>query len=707
MALSNYHDLTQSEYEAARNYQIKLFENPQLLTGVIQESYLHVVDGNPTIGYGWDIDVNSAQDTLSSFNQAGILLSQAEITALQSYKNGTLSQSEFLSAWSNVGVDDNTATNLLNTTVSAWEGGLSAALSSVDDMPTSTERAAFISQLYNLSGSSSNSIESNIPSQLAILRSTPSNDFEAFLQRAEIWWEIAINSNSASQSQNIRLGIQRRRFEEADTYKITADPADLTEQQRIDEAKFVYKFLDAKDAAGDLTDRLVPAPSGENEAFLQNTYQPAFDMLNEKYSFGQTIEDYRHVFVDGNIQMAPRDGDTLSEASTVFDAEVSFGSGDSQRDENHLIFMEGGDDTVIGDYGSDYIDGGEDDDTLSYTKLTSGVRISVHENASANASVIFSATDVNDPTLWEDRFTNFETIILNNQANVIEFAPEFYDLQIEGNYTIQAEDALEEGHLLDGSTLDEGFTITLEESDGSAGSISSHGSSLTLANFDNVTGSEHNDTISGGSGRNELRGGDGIDIIDGGDGHDEIHGGLGNDIITGGAGADFIYDRGADDGIREGESLDQYVNRVLTYDGEGNDTIGGGDGSDILVYSGGTDIYHGGKGNDIYMATDRAEGSTAATDSLTIVLGDDGADFGHDLIRGDGRFVEKVQFQGISKDDVTVNYNFETVSLGTEVFDFNPIFSNWFWDPEPVVLDHYMTVGTIEIVVNGNASLTI
>ncbi len=360
--------------------------------------------------------------------------------------------------------------------------------------------------------------------------------------------------------------------------------------------------------------------------------------------------------------------------------------------------------------GGENSDGTEDNDTLSYANLTSGVRISVHEEAIGGTAAVFSATDVNDRSLWEDRFTNFETIILNNQANIIEFDKEFYGLQIEGEYTFEAEKALEQGHLLDGSTLEEGFEITLEESDGSGGSISSHGATLMLANFDNVTGSEHVDTITGGSGRNDLRGGDEADTIDGGDGHDEIHGGEGGDVIFGGDGADFIYDRGADDDIREGESLNQYVNRTLAYDGQGDDEIRAGDGSDVLVYSGGTDTYYGGKGNDIYMATDRAAISSEDNDKLTIVLGDDGADFGHDLIMGDGQWIDKVQFQGLNRSDVTVSYSYEKELVHSQMFDYEFHFlTNWWGvDVDAKELKHYRTVGTMEIVVNSTgASLTI
>ena len=89
MALSNYHNLSNAQYLNARNYQIKLFENPDLLSGADADSPLELVIGILTIGYGWDIDQNSAQETINKFSQSGIALTQSEITALQTYKSGS------------------------------------------------------------------------------------------------------------------------------------------------------------------------------------------------------------------------------------------------------------------------------------------------------------------------------------------------------------------------------------------------------------------------------------------------------------------------------------------------------------------------------------------------------------------------------------------------------------------------------------------
>jgi Ca2+-binding RTX toxin-like protein len=67
----------------------------------------------------------------------------------------------------------------------------------------------------------------------------------------------------------------------------------------------------------------------------------------------------------------------------------------------------------------------------------------------------------------------------------------------------------------------------------------------SLTGFENVVGSQGNDTITGTTGANVLDGFDGDDIINGGAGSDTLIGGLGNDRLTGGAGNDvFVFRSG-------------------------------------------------------------------------------------------------------------------------------------------------------------------
>src|SRR4029077_15109595 len=60
----------------------------------------------------------------------------------------------------------------------------------------------------------------------------------------------------------------------------------------------------------------------------------------------------------------------------------------------------------------------------------------------------------------------------------------------------------------------------------------------TLVNFENLTGSNFNDTLSGNSVANILNGGAGNDALIGAAGNDSLIGGIGNDTLIGGAGND-------------------------------------------------------------------------------------------------------------------------------------------------------------------------
>jgi len=142
MPLSNFHELSNSDYTSARNEQIKLFENPNLAFGRITHSSLHEVDGNLAIGYGWDIDEQDAQTTINNFAQTGLALSADEIAALHAYKSPGSSRAEFESAWANVALDEAEATTLLNVSVEAWEAGVSATLGASDMLDVSRFCAA-------------------------------------------------------------------------------------------------------------------------------------------------------------------------------------------------------------------------------------------------------------------------------------------------------------------------------------------------------------------------------------------------------------------------------------------------------------------------------------------------------------------------------------------------------------------------------------
>ncbi len=108
----------------------------------------------------------------------------------------------------------------------------------------------------------------------------------------------------------------------------------------------------------------------------------------------------------------------------------------------------------------------------------------------------------------------------------------------------------------------------------------------TLIRIENLTGSNHDDTLTGNAGANvllgfggddSLDGGGRGDILNGGDNNDTLHGGGGNDNLIGGTGADLLIGNG------------------------GSDTLQGSSGNDTLLGGGGPDDLTGGNGSDTFL----------------------------------------------------------------------------------------------------------
>lgn len=192
----------------------------------------------------------------------------------------------------------------------------------------------------------------------------------------------------------------------------------------------------------------------------------------------------------------------------------------------------------------------------------------------------------------------------------------------------------------------------------------------TLADIENVAGSQYDDILtgndqdnffSGGTGNDKLYGNGGNDVLAGGLGDDLLSGGEGNNTVsyaeienqgslgvtvdlnlrdangrpvaqnTGGAGSDTLSEISNVIGSQYGDALagDKFNNLIVG--NAGNDTIDGFGGNDTLSGGGGDDIVRGGLGNDI---TDGGAGN----DQL---FGQDGNDLlvggaGDDRVEGGG-----------------------------------------------------------------------
>lgn len=192
----------------------------------------------------------------------------------------------------------------------------------------------------------------------------------------------------------------------------------------------------------------------------------------------------------------------------------------------------------------------------------------------------------------------------------------------------------------------------------------------TLVSIENLTGSNHDDTLIGDAGNNVLSGLAGDDTLAGGAGDDVLRGGPGADTLDGGAGTDTADYSESASGIlhTEGDTLngieiimgsdyrdhlfgpdvkphESYASTgTFTYypsisspditihggpgndeihSNTGNDTLYGGAGDDVIISTGGNNILYGGPGDD-YLRTNETGNNTIhpGTGDNRVYLGD-------------------------------------------------------------------------------------
>lgn len=378
------------------------------------------------------------------------------------------------------------------------------------------------------------------------------------------------------------------------------------------------------------------------------------------------------------------------------DTERGRAGNDTLNGDDDHDFLIGGDDNDIlnGGNGDDYLRGGEGDDTLNggagfdraaFQVLTNNPGIGetgVQTGATVNLNIV-GAQDTGhgmDTLIGIENVsgTNFaDTLIGDANNNWIWGEGGDDNLQGGGGNDLVETDT--GNSVMDGGTGNDtagfqgsdSFTSGVNVSlalQGGAQTVAT-GSSITLSNFENLSGSLHDDTLTGDSGDNILAGNTGNDTLLGGDGNDTLYGdgsiaadthgtGFsgpvtttadvgavdvtltdGNDILDGGAGDDIMNGGGGIDtasfaswteGVTVG--LGAGGNGFATNDaGTENDTLisienvsgsafndfisgnndantlTGGDGGDALFGRGGDDILIGGNGNDFLRGSDGAD----------------------------------------------------------------------------------------------------
>lgn len=305
----------------------------------------------------------------------------------------------------------------------------------------------------------------------------------------------------------------------------------------------------------------------------------------------------------GDTLVGTPDADTITgfAGNDIIRGRAGDDSIDGGDDHDHIVGGDGND-AISGGNGDDYIRGGEGDDVVDGGAGwdRAAFTVLINNPAIGETGVQTGATvDLNIQGVAQNTGHGWDTLI-----GIEHVSGTAYDDVLTGNggdnwiWGEGGNDTLSGGggsdfvetdagnSVLDGGTGNDtagfqgidsfaaGVTVSLALQ--GAGQTVAAGSSITLSNFENLTGTTHDDTLSGDGGDNILAGN------------------LGNDILLGGGGSDTLYGDGAilvdTHGTGFSGPITTLADATAVYAGvPGNDVLDGGAGDDILNGGGGTD----------------------------------------------------------------------------------------------------------------------
>jgi len=321
------------------------------------------------------------------------------------------------------------------------------------------------------------------------------------------------------------------------------------------------------------------------------------------------------------------EGDKLQGIENVIGSEYGdLLAGDSN---NNLLDGRGGDDLLIGGLGADTLVGGADIDTAFYLNSLQGVTVNLKAgrgfDGEAEGDTLQQVENIIgsefDDTLIGDSSNNALSGLGGNDRLIGGSGNDFLD---GGNDTdtvnysdsptgviVNIDQSKGYSNTAFFTDLEPSFSIT------SGTAFDGFGTTDTLLEFENVTGSEFGDILIGNSLNNLVQGLAGSDLFIGNAGNDTFYGGADIDTVSyrrdsgsvtvnlslnqakdGFGGTDTIYEIENIIGSAFKDTLigDNQANTILG--GDGNDIIDGKEGSDRLFGENGNDEIFGGSGDD-------------------------------------------------------------------------------------------------------------
>jgi len=238
---------------------------------------------------------------------------------------------------------------------------------------------------------------------------------------------------------------------------------------------------------------------------------------------------------------------TASQVDQVTGVESLTGSPDADKivgdDEANVLNGGDGPDTLIGGGGNDALDGQAGIDTVDFSGTSGGATINlIGDTASGEGTDTLASIENAIGSSFND------VMVGDNGVNVLEGG--------DGNDRI---DGAGGDDTIDGGAGDDTAEFGLANAgvkvNLGAGTATGAGAD-TLADVENVIGTEKADSLSGGVGANILNGGDGADTLNGRDGNDHLQGGDGRDQLFGQKGRDDLSGGPANDQLNGGKAKD-------------------------------------------------------------------------------------------------------------------------------------------------------
>ncbi len=341
---------------------------------------------------------------------------------------------------------------------------------------------------------------------------------------------------------------------------------------------------------------------------------------------GDAVSNIENVTGSGHADVLTGDGSANSLEGGGGDDELDGAGGADTLDGG------AGDDLLYGSAGADSLEGGGGFDVLSYRHSGAGVTINLADGTSSGG---YAQGDV---------ISGIERIAGSGHADVLTGDSGSNDLygmggadELSGN---DGDDKLQGGGGADeldgGAGVDwllylesnTGVTVNIGDNTVSGG----HAQGDTIAGFENIAGSGHDDDLTGDNGANVLEGGAGADSLDGGGGVDWVsYQGSDQRVIV------RLIQGTGEDGHAEGDVISNVENVSgsdhhdgLVGDREANYLAGNGGNDGLWGYSG-DDILEGGAGADrLFAGAGVDTASYHSSDAgVSVNLGDSTAAGGH------------------------------------------------------------------------------